>query len=97
MGKVQAVPQDQAEALQNLPPNQQFVEDREAVGFQDWAAARGVPPAKTTQCLTNEKTINQLVQMTSDATTQYPDFQGTPTFIINGKMVRFRPADLGDS
>jgi hypothetical protein len=25
--------------------------------------------------------------MNSDATTQFPDFQGTPTFIINGKMV----------
>jgi protein-disulfide isomerase len=25
--------------------------------------------------------------MTSDATTQYPDFQGTPTFVIDGKMV----------
>ena len=25
--------------------------------------------------------------MNSDATTQYPDFPGTPTFIINGKMV----------
>ena len=24
--------------------------------------------------------------MTSDATTQFPDFQGTPTFIINGKL-----------
>jgi protein-disulfide isomerase len=25
--------------------------------------------------------------MTQDATTQYPDFPGTPTFIVNGKMV----------
>jgi protein-disulfide isomerase len=25
--------------------------------------------------------------MTSDATTQFPDFAGTPTFVINGKMV----------
>ena len=25
--------------------------------------------------------------MTSDATTQYPNFPGTPTFIINGTMV----------
>jgi protein-disulfide isomerase len=25
--------------------------------------------------------------MNSDATTQFPDFSGTPTFIINGKMV----------
>jgi hypothetical protein len=25
--------------------------------------------------------------MNSDATTQYPDFPGTPTFILNGKML----------
>ena len=25
--------------------------------------------------------------MTSDATNQYPDFPGTPTFILNGKML----------
>ena len=51
------------------------------------AAARGLPAARSNQCLANETTINQLVQMTSDATTQYPDFPGTPTFILNGKML----------
>ena len=56
-------------------------------GFQDWAAARGVPVAKSTQCLTDPNMLNQLVQMASDATTQFPSFQGTPTFIINGTMV----------
>ncbi len=25
--------------------------------------------------------------MNGDATTQYPEFTGTPTFIINGKML----------
>ena len=32
------MPQDQIEALQNLPPNQQFVELAKLAGFQDWAA-----------------------------------------------------------
>ena len=86
-GKIQTIPQDQAQALQNLPPNQQFLKIAQLLSLQDWAAARGLPPAKTAQCLTNENSVNQLVQMNSDATTQFPDFQGTPTFIINGKMV----------
>jgi protein-disulfide isomerase len=86
-GKIQTIPQDQASALQNLPPNQQFLKIAQLLGFQDWAALRGIPQAKTTQCLTNENAVNQLVQMNSDATTQFPDFQGTPTFIINGKML----------
>jgi protein-disulfide isomerase len=87
VAKVQAVPQDQLEGLQNLPPNQQFLQAAKLSGLQDWAAARGVPAAKSTQCLTNEKSVNQLVQATGDVTNQYPDFPGTPTFILNGKMV----------
>jgi protein-disulfide isomerase len=51
---------------------------------------RGVPSAKSAQCLGDQNAVNQLVQMTSDATTQFPDFKGTPTFVINGTMV-----DLG--
>jgi protein-disulfide isomerase len=87
VAKVQATPQNRLEGLQNLPPNQQFLEIAKLAGLLDWAALHGVPQAKTQQCVTNENTINQLVQMNSDATTQFPDFQGTPTFVINGKMV----------
>jgi len=87
VAKIQGAPQDQIEKLTNLPPSQQFVELAKVAGFQDWAAARGVPAAKTNQCLADENTVNQLVQMTSDATTQYPDFPGTPTFILNGTML----------
>ena len=54
-------------------------------GLQEWAAERGLPVAKSSQCLTDQNAVNQLVQMTSDATTQYPDFPGTPTFVINGR------------
>jgi protein-disulfide isomerase len=86
VGKVQATPQDQLEGLQNLPPSQQFLQIAKIAGFQDWAALRGIPQAKTTQCLTDENAVNRLVQMNSDATTQFPDFQGTPTFVINGKL-----------
>jgi protein-disulfide isomerase len=86
VGKIQAVPQAQLEGLQNLPPSQQFVQAAKFAGLPEWAAARGVPAAKSNQCLSNENSINQLVQMTGDATTQFPDFPGTPTFVINGKM-----------
>ena len=57
-------------------------------GLQDWAAARGVPQARTQQCLTDQKKIDQLVQISSDVTNQYPDFQGTPSFIINGSLLK---------
>jgi protein-disulfide isomerase len=85
--KIRNTPQDQIEQPQNLPPNRQFVELAKVADFPNWAAARGVPVAKTNQCLADENTVNKLVQMTSDATTQFPDFPGTPTFILNGHML----------
>ena len=87
VGKIQATPQAQLESLQDLPPTKEFVQAAKFAGLQDFAAARGVPVAKSDQCLGNESSINQLVQMTSDATNQFPNFPGTPTFVINGKMV----------
>lgn len=87
IAKVQAAPQQQLEALQSLPPNRQFLEMAKIAGFQQWATARGVPEAKSAQCLTDENAVNRLVQMTSDATTQFPTLPGTPSFAINGKLL----------
>jgi len=56
-------------------------------GLQDWAVARGVTTAKSTACLTDAAQVNKLVEMNANATPQYPDFPGTPTFILNGKML----------
>ena len=88
IGKIEATPQAQLEQIQNLPTNQQFVDDGQACsGLQDWAAARGVPQAKSNQCLSDQKMIDREVQLTSDVNTQYPDFQGTPSFVINGNVL----------
>jgi protein-disulfide isomerase len=88
LAKVQAAPQDKVNEIQNLPPNQVFVAMANLLGLQDWAAARGIPQAKSNQCLSDQKKIDQEVQFTSDVTNQYPDFQGTPGFIINGKLLK---------
>jgi protein-disulfide isomerase len=86
VAKVQETPPEQLEQLQSLPPNRQFVELAKVAGLQQWAAMRGVPEAKSTQCLTDENAVNQLVQMTSSVATDYPNFTGTPNFVINGKL-----------
>ena len=88
LAKIQAVPQDKVAEIQNLPTNQVFVSMANLLGLQDWAAARGIPQAKSNQCLSDQKMIDQEVQFTSDVTNQYPDFQGTPGFIINGKLLK---------
>jgi protein-disulfide isomerase len=85
--KAQSTPADRLEAMKNLPTNRLFLESAKLAGLPQWAAARGVPAAKSGQCLTNEKEIERLVAMNKAATDQYPDFPGTPTFILNGKML----------
>jgi len=87
MAKVQAAPSDKVEQIQNLPPSQVFVAMANLAGLQDWAAERGVPQAKSNQCLSDQKMIDHEVQLTSDVSNQYPDFAGTPTFVIDGKML----------
>jgi protein-disulfide isomerase len=91
VGKIQAAPEQQLNGLQNLPPDKQFVAIAKIADLQQWAAIRGVPTAKSAQCLTDQPKIDQLVQMNSDATSSFPDMPGTPTFIINGKMVDLGP------
>jgi protein-disulfide isomerase len=57
------------------------------LGLQDWAAARGLPQAKSNQCLSDQQAIDKEVQVTSDVNSQFPAFQGTPSFVINGKLL----------
>lgn len=86
--KMEGTPQDKLAQMQNLPTNQVFVAFANLVGLQDWAVARGVPQAKSNQCLSDQKMIDQEVQYTSDVTDQYPEFSGTPAFVLNGKMLK---------
>jgi protein-disulfide isomerase len=86
MTKLEAVPPQQLNDLQNLPTAQIPPAAAKLAGLQQWAAARGVPEAKSTQCLTNEAEINRLVDLTSDVPNKYPNFTGTPNFAINGKL-----------
>jgi protein-disulfide isomerase len=85
--KIVAVPQDKINQIQNLPTNQVFVTYGNLLGLQDWAAARGLPQAKSNQCLADQKMIDREVQITSDVNSQYPEFSGTPSFVLNGKML----------
>ena len=87
VSKVEAAGQVKIAQIQTLPPNRLFVKMASLAGLQDWAAARGVPQAKSNQCLSDQTLIDQEVQLTSDVTNQNPDFYGTPSFILNGKLL----------
>lgn len=87
VAKVQAAPRTQLEALEGLPANRLFVEAARIAELDKWAAARGVPAARSRQCLGNTAEINRVIRMTNQATKVYPEFRGTPTFILNGKIL----------
>lgn len=82
-----AAPPERLEAMQKLPTGQLVLEAAKIAGLQKWAAARGLPVARSTQCLTNVKDIDRLVGMTKAAMDQYPDFRGTPSFLLNGELL----------
>ncbi|GAA4034140.1 hypothetical protein GCM10022281_12790 [Sphingomonas rosea] len=84
--RLQAVPQQELAGLQGMTPVQQFTKMAGYTGLQEWAAQRGLPSGKTGQCLTNQAEIDRLVQMVSDASSQY-QIEGTPTFLLNGEVV----------
>jgi protein-disulfide isomerase len=88
LSKIETTPQDKLNQIQNLPTNQVFGTMAGLLGLQDWAAARGVPQAKSNQCLSDQKMIEHEVQVTSDVNSQFPEFQGTPAFVINGQMLK---------
>lgn len=87
MGKLEAAPQSQLEQMSNLPTNQIFKAYANLAGLQDFAAARGLPKAKSDQCLANQQMIDREVQITSNVNQDYPDFKGTPSFVLNGKLL----------
>jgi protein-disulfide isomerase len=83
MGKAQTADPAQLQALQNQPPQAQFKAIADITGLPAFAAMRGVPKAKSEACLADPAAASQLVQMNSDAVSNF-NVQGTPTFLING-------------
>jgi protein-disulfide isomerase len=86
LGKIQGADPAKVQALQMMPPAQQFTTIADLAGLKQYAAMRGVPSAKGEQCLANEAEVNQLVQMNTDAVSTY-SISGTPAFLINGSRV----------
>lgn len=91
VARIQHTPEDRLKPIHDLPPNREFVALANVANFQQWAARHGVPVAKTDRCLSNTQSAKQLVKMAGDASKDFPDFPGTPTFVINGTMVELGP------
>lgn len=86
VGKIQAADPAKMQALQSMPPAQQFATIAELGGLKQYASLRGVPKAQGEKCLADQAAVDQLVQMNSDAVSQF-SIPGTPSFVINGKLL----------
>lgn len=91
IAKAQSASPEQMQAISALPQQQQLAEIAKLAGFPQWAAMRGLPAAKTNACLTDPNAPTKLVQMQTDATTAFPDLRGTPSFVVNGKLLEIKP------
>ena len=86
IGKIQAADPATMQSVQAMPPAQQFATIAELAGLKQYASLRGVPKAQGEKCLADQASVDQLVQMNSDAVSQY-SIPGTPSFVINGKLL----------
>lgn len=87
MGRFAAAPEERVARLQSLPPTQAFAEAATLAGLQDIAAQNGLPSAKADQCLRDPAAIDREVAVTANASSDFPQFKGTPGFAINGQFV----------
>src|SRR3546814_11064888 len=75
-----------AKAINALAPAERLARFAAIAGLDATAAKAGVPAAQAKQCLTNEASIEQLVQMGRTAVEKH-QIKGTPSFIINGNTL----------
>jgi protein-disulfide isomerase len=81
----QISPAEQAK-LSNAPPAQVISYLANFYGYVDFVKQRGVPEAKANACLNDPKALEAIAKQT-DAANQKYNITGTPTFIVNGKVV----------
>lgn len=86
-GRVQGLPSTTFDRINQLPKEQMFTEIAKLAGLQRYASARGISPTRTARCLADTASIKQLASMVGQAKEDYPDFAGTPTFILNGQRI----------
>lgn len=79
-----AIDENEAQALNALPPEQQVAPLGRAMDADTFFARRGMPEARFNQCLADRQAIQGLTEGTRHASTE-EGVTGTPTFFINGE------------
>ncbi len=84
-GRLQSMPPETLQQLQDLPPAQRVTTLVKATGMDEFFRLRGMPQGRIDQCLADTGQLNALAALTSRANDE--GVTGTPTFFINGKKV----------
>lgn len=79
-------PADQ-QRIAALPREQQTAAFAKAAGIDSFFRQRGMPEARVNACLSDQKSVEQLVQ-SNETAVQRDKVEGTPTFLINGEKVQ---------
>jgi protein-disulfide isomerase len=79
------IPESERTRIQGLPPEQVGPAMAIAGKLPEFAAAAGIPRARYDTCLAAKPGMDRLMTIRADAV-QTHKLQGTPSFLINGKM-----------
>lgn len=71
--------------LQQQPPAQAAAGFADVMGYIEFMKQQGVPEAKARTCLADPKAIDSIAKVNAEAVNT--NLPGTPTFLINGKVV----------
>jgi protein-disulfide isomerase len=77
---------NQAQAAQNLPPQQRFGATADIYGLTDWFAARGVSKDQSHACLADTDTAQKIAARTQSWSTEQ-EIDSTPTLYLNGNKL----------
>lgn len=86
IGKLIALPPAEQQRLQTLPVAAQASALASASGLDQLVAMRGVPKEAIAQCLSDPNKPEALLKIRDEANAKY-NIPGTPTFIINGRVI----------
>jgi protein-disulfide isomerase len=86
LGKLQSMPPELAQQLQNAQPAQAVGTIAEQAGLVQFVRVRGVPADRAQACLSDAAMLQKVVDIGATATREH-DVTGTPTFLINNRKV----------
>jgi protein-disulfide isomerase len=86
VGRIQALPQEQLQQLEGLPPAQKAAALVRLAGLDQFFRQRGLPEARMNACLADNGALQQLQQISTRGTNE-DGVTGTPTFIVNGEKL----------